>query len=184
MGLRIVHFSQFSVRIGASCIEVSKQDVPDTVCCLYVTEHSFRDKLCVSIRVYWLLAMSLGQRQTLRDAVRGARAGEHYVPTSESGTSLKQFRGAANVSFVVFHRFRARLGHVCITGKMHDRPWPPRLECSAQIIVISDVASLQWTPLHGPLMAPLKIIESYRPESISCKGFAGMTAYEASATCY
>jgi hypothetical protein len=67
---------------------------------------------------------------------------------------------------------------------MHDGPWPPGLECSAQIIFVSDIASLQWTPLHGPLMAPLKIIESYGPESISCKGFAGMTAYEASATCY
>src|ERR1700738_1537852 len=182
MGLRIVHFPQFSVRIGASCVEISKQDVPDAVCRLYVTEHSFRDKLCISIRIYWLLAISLGQRQMLRNAVRGARAGEHYIPTFESGTSLKQLRGAANVSFVVFHRFRVRLGNVCIGSKMHNGPWLPGLECSAQIIFISDIASLQRAPLHGPLMAPLKIIERYGPESTACESFVGMTPYEACAT--
>jgi hypothetical protein len=101
----------------------------------------------------------------LRNAVRGARAGEHYVPTFESRTGLQQLCSAAHVSFVVFHRFRIRFGHVRIASKMHDGPWLPGLECSAQIFFISDIASLQGTPLHGPLMAPLKIIEGYGPES-------------------
>ena len=125
-----MEFSQLTIGIGSRCIKVPQRDVFNSMRNFNVLQHTFDNKLGISVRIYWLLGIILLKWQLCRYAINRTTTRKYDILAVKLRTSREQVGGSINIGVKIFCWLLNGLSDIGICGKMDHCPRSPFSENS------------------------------------------------------